>query len=876
MTEPKKSILLVFAAVFFFAALVILPSIAGTPAGTQIQTSGMTKYYSESGAEMPIANSNSVTTVVSRITSVNVTPTSDSKQVDVNGKANFLVSVKNTGNSSDTFSLNTVTQNGSIASIYRDDNGDGQLQSTETTKISTTGSLTAGSALNCIVSVQMPLTVTSTDAIAFQAGSSYDATKTAKAQLTVKRQDSAYIRTWLIHGYYAEANTTTSLATDYLGGEANVAPDEGSILNNRPWFRLDSPSEVIDLSGALYSATNCVGYAHVYVYSPTNQSVSLWLGSDDGIKVWLNGAVVWNNNVYRSLTVDQDKFQVNLNAGWNRMLVKVSNGAVSWAFTAKFCDSNGVTVPGLVYSASKQTVSDKTAPNIANIKITPGSTSAVIEWDTDEPASTLVDYGTALSDSRAHSDEALVTHHTVTLNNLTPETTYSVGMGSADASGNITWSETSFQTTAQQNTNNLYVKSWLVNGYYPNSTSATRMSTDYLGGEASVVPTEGSNSGGKTWFKLDSQTDTVDLGAALSAATYCAGYTHAYVYSPTDQRVSLWLASDDGIKAWLNGTVVWNNDAYRGLIIDQDKLQVDLKAGWNRLLVKVTNGRGSWRLTAKFCDSNGNALPGLVYSASKQTVSDNTAPFIDNITITPSSTSAVVEWDTDEPASTLVTCGTYDYSDETLVTRHTVTLNGLTPVTVYVAGIGSADASGNIAWSEGNFQTKAVQSGTSGLYVRSWLINGYHKASISVRMSTDYLGGEANVAPAEGSVSGGLTWFKADSATDYIDLGKGFANPTGCVAYANVYVYSPVAQSANIWAGSDDGIKLWLNGAVVWNNDVYRSMVIDQDKIPVNLMAGWNRLLVKVTQGGSSWGFTLKFCDSSGNQIPGILYSTGS
>ncbi|MFA6665344.1 MAG: hypothetical protein WCT06_02105, partial [Armatimonadota bacterium] len=90
------------------------------------------------------------------------------------------------------------------------------------------------------------------------------------------------------------------------------------------------------------------------------------------------------------------------------------------------------------------------------------------------------------------------------------------------------------------------------------------------------------------------------------------------------------------------------------------------------------------------------------------------------------------------------------------------------------------------------------------------------------------------------------------------------------------YVYSPTAQRVNMWMASDDGIKVWVNGTVAWNNDVRRPWVVDQDKTSVNLNAGWNKVLVKITQSTKAWGFALKFCNSSGDAVPGLLYSTGS
>jgi hypothetical protein len=80
---------------------------------------------------------------------------------------------------------------------------------------------------------------------------------------------------------------------------------------------------------------------------------------------------------------------------------------------------------------------DTTAPLISNIVRDPASTSAVITWTTDEPATSRVNFGTsATSLTRVASSSSFVTTHRVTLTSLEPSTTYYFQLQSADASGN--------------------------------------------------------------------------------------------------------------------------------------------------------------------------------------------------------------------------------------------------------------------------------------------------------------------------------------------------------------------------------------------------------------------------------------------------------
>jgi hypothetical protein len=64
-------------------------------------------------------------------------------------------------------------------------------------------------------------------------------------------------------------------------------------------------------------------------------------GSDDGIKVWLNGVVVHANNVERSSAPRQDLVKVALKQGWNDLLLKVTNAGDGWACACRFRQPDG-------------------------------------------------------------------------------------------------------------------------------------------------------------------------------------------------------------------------------------------------------------------------------------------------------------------------------------------------------------------------------------------------------------------------------------------------------------------------------------------------------------------------------------------------------
>ena len=84
------------------------------------------------------------------------------------------------------------------------------------------------------------------------------------------------------------------------------------------------------------------------------------------------------------------------------------------------------------------------------------------------------------------------------------------------------------------------------------------------------------------------------------------------------------------------------------------------------------------------------------------------------------------------------------------------------------------------------------------------------------------------------------------------------------ILYGSIILYSPLEQNTHMFIGSDDGVKVWLNGALVYQDfsgaishgggDNYR------DYFPVTLKQGANFLLVAVDNRGHAnfsgfWGF---------------------
>ena len=71
---------------------------------------------------------------------------------------------------------------------------------------------------------------------------------------------------------------------------------------------------------------NAANYVFRTIESPEEQAVSLSLGRDDAIKVWVNGKQVLSNLTSGGVVAGQDTIQVTLRKGRNELLMKIVNG----------------------------------------------------------------------------------------------------------------------------------------------------------------------------------------------------------------------------------------------------------------------------------------------------------------------------------------------------------------------------------------------------------------------------------------------------------------------------------------------------------------------------------------------------------------------
>jgi len=144
-----------------------------------------------------------------------------------------------------------------------------------------------------------------------------------------------------------EAAQKQAFSDDLLaaaGGEAAIQPQPGLKLQlagkDYQWRLLQAKGETVDLKEGKAEADFMVAYAWAEVEMPKAAAVLFGLGSDDAVKVWLNGKVAHENWIARPLQPDDDLVELKFQPGKNQLLLKVQNVQGDWSFACRWLDKD--------------------------------------------------------------------------------------------------------------------------------------------------------------------------------------------------------------------------------------------------------------------------------------------------------------------------------------------------------------------------------------------------------------------------------------------------------------------------------------------------------------------------------------------------------
>ncbi|GAB3267150.1 hypothetical protein GCM10027347_35650 [Larkinella harenae] len=94
-----------------------------------------------------------------------------------------------------------------------------------------------------------------------------------------------------------------------------------------------------------------------------------------------------------------------------------------------------------------------------------------------------------------------------------------------------------------------------------------------------------------------------------------------------------------------------------------------------------------------------------------------------------------------------------------------------------------------------------------------------------------------------------------DKTSGYMDFTKLFKPTEEVVAYAQRNLILPEAKTMKFGVGSNDGVRVWIDGRLVLDRPVARKAEPNQDLITLPMEKGEHTILVKVDQSKRAWGF---------------------
>lgn len=158
------------------------------------------------------------------------------------------------------------------------------------------------------------------------------------------------------------------------------------------------------------------------------------------------------------------------------------------------------------------------------------------------------------------------------------------------------------------------MRNWLVLGPFAVEDSSKDFDKDFIGNEGTIEPSLGTKTAEKEWKAATVPPDDImvfgtaelpwlDLAKAIGYARNQVAYAHTYLYSPRGGPAQIVADHAQGMKMWVNGHEVYRSAERRmqlgfypgiskyeltHLYAPSPKIELELKPGWNRLLVKLS------------------------------------------------------------------------------------------------------------------------------------------------------------------------------------------------------------------------------------------------------------------------------------------------
>jgi hypothetical protein len=155
-----------------------------------------------------------------------------------------------------------------------------------------------------------------------------------------------FVKKWAVIGPFPWS-AAEGFAKDHIGEpKFDLRGSYPGVGGNLAWKAATTydPSGVVNLTELLGAVENAVGFGYTEVEVAEDMDVMVHAGSDDGLKIWVNEAVVSEQDVDRVFKADSDNVPAKLKVGRNSLFVMVSQRMGGWNFGIRLSRPDG-TVP---------------------------------------------------------------------------------------------------------------------------------------------------------------------------------------------------------------------------------------------------------------------------------------------------------------------------------------------------------------------------------------------------------------------------------------------------------------------------------------------------------------------------------------------------
>ncbi len=135
--------------------------------------------------------------------------------------------------------------------------------------------------------------------------------------------DVQFVRRWLMLGPLADPDD--EMLEKSFFEETRARPVTLSYSGSYRWDAVRSLRDTVDLGGADGPKSKTITCAFVYLHAAADADVVLWIGHDNGCRMWLDGKLVHDRHFENAYGPDSFGVRAYLAQGAHRLLMKVQN-----------------------------------------------------------------------------------------------------------------------------------------------------------------------------------------------------------------------------------------------------------------------------------------------------------------------------------------------------------------------------------------------------------------------------------------------------------------------------------------------------------------------------------------------------------------------